>query len=104
VTQLELLVQALIVGAASWRVASLFVQEEGPLGVFWRFRNRLGIDVDAIAPAGVRGFLHELFSCVWCWSVYTTPVAWVAYELAPIAVTIVAAMTVTILIQKRAVG
>ena len=103
-TQLELLVQALIVGAASWRVASLFVQEEGPLGVFWRIRNRLGIDVDAIAPAGVRGFLHELFSCVWCLSVYTTPLVWLWYEAEPITATIAAAMTVVVLIQKRTMG
>ena len=102
---LELLIQALIVGAASWRVASLFVQEDGPLLVFFKLRLRRGLERDDVPPPGSwRGVLPGLFSCVWCLSVWTTPLAWLWYEVEPVSATIAAAMTVAVLIQKRAIG
>lgn len=47
----------LILALASWRLASLLVQEAGPLDVFARFR--------------AHSTLAGLLDCVWCASVWT---------------------------------
>lgn len=62
----------LIYGAATWRIASLFVQERGPFDVFVKIRERFGfIHDDEGAVIGIpENFFGELLSCVWCSSIW----------------------------------
>ena len=67
--------ELLIYGAATWRLASLFVQESGPFDIFVWVRERAGIIHDEDKhPIGIpETFFGQLFSGVWGSSV------WVAF-------------------------
>jgi hypothetical protein len=60
----------LILIFATWRISLLFVVEAGPLHIFERFRRLFGV-VDH-QPSNQIG---ELFTCIWCFSI------WVAFGL-----------------------
>lgn len=62
----------LVVTLATWRISSMVANERGPFGVFYRIRERVGIQHgDDGRPFIVpEKFLAELFSCVWCNSVW----------------------------------
>lgn len=63
----------LIFGLATWRIASLIVNETGPGRVFQHFREKVaGIQHDEDGePFGIpETFLGGLFGCVWCVSVW----------------------------------
>lgn len=85
----------LIIGLASWRVASLLVNEEGPGLVFMRLRTMVGV----VEGPGEQssGFLPLLFSCIWCMSVWTTLLAAGIWYIEPVAVMVIAAMTIALL-------
>ncbi len=51
----------LILSLATWRTASLFCCEDGPLDAFLHFRQW----------AGRVHFFRDLLSCVWCCSIWT---------------------------------
>ena len=51
----------LILCLATWRTASLFCCEDGPLDAFLHFRQW----------AGRVRFFHDLLDCVWCCSIWT---------------------------------
>lgn len=96
----EVALRAIIVGLASWRLASLLVDEEGPWHVFARLRRAVGI------PAGP-GMLPDtllagILACVWCCTVWITPAVWLLSYSAPPVAGVLAAMTVA-LIAARAV-
>lgn len=57
---------------ATWRISSLFVHEKGPFHIFSILREAIGIqhDNDDNPYAYPSGFLGELFSCVWCFSIW----------------------------------
>lgn len=61
----------LVYGLAVWRVASMFVREEGPAHIFRTIRELTGIvhsDTEvAIIPDR---FLAQVISCVWCLSLW----------------------------------
>ncbi len=68
----------IILALAIWRLSSLLTAEEGPYGIFSKFRDRAGVfyignRVDAY------GELAKLFSCTWCLSVWIGAIASVAY-------------------------
>lgn len=96
----ELLLRAVVVGLASWRLASLLVDEEGPGHVFARLRAAVGI------PAGPGelpdSLLAGILSCVWCASVWVAPVFWLASYPWPELPGMGAAMAIA-LIAHRAV-
>lgn len=59
---------------AIWRIANLFVSEAGPWNIFRRIREWAGIGHD---NAGVPymipdGFMGQLFSCIWCFSIWVS--------------------------------
>lgn len=91
------LLTALIVGLAGWRVANLFIFENGPFEIFSRFRKLIGI-----RPGPIEGFLPTLFSCIYCLSVWTALGAYVVYTIIPEAAIVIAASTVVILVDKAA--
>lgn len=84
----------ILIGLASWRIASLLVNEDGPALVFDHLRAGVGLGRE---PGEVSGFLPLLFSCIWCMSVWTTPLMYVVWLLEPRAVMIVAAMAVALI-------
>lgn len=66
----------LIYGLAVWRISSLLVNEEGPWGIFSRYRKWL--EIEHIFPGAVASgylqvpdrFFPQIFSCVWCMSIW----------------------------------
>lgn len=66
------IVELLIYGAATWRIASLFVQESGPFDIFTRIRELEGIrhDDEGNILATPNTFFGELLSCIWCSSLW----------------------------------
>lgn len=61
-----------IFGLATWRLSSLLVNEAGPFNVFVDLREMIGIthDDEGNPIMYPKGFLPELFKCVWCMSVW----------------------------------
>lgn len=72
----------LIYGLAVWRIASMFVREEGPFRIFRHFREILGISHDLHGEITIipDRFLAQAFSCVWCLSMWVG-VFWAAFWL-----------------------
>ena len=60
---------------AVWRISHLFVNESGPWFMFLRLREWAGIrHDDSRRPTEITDtFFAQLFSCVWCFSI------WVAF-------------------------
>jgi hypothetical protein len=83
----------IIGGLVTWRVAHMFVKEQGPLGVFLRLRAYLAAKQQSI------GGMFDMISCVACTSVYVgafvalwfvaDAVTWVTYSLAFSALAII---------------
>lgn len=88
--------QAILIGLAAWRIASLLVNEDGPFNVFGRLRGLLGLNT----PGEITGFLPTLFGCIWCISIWTALAMWGLWELEPIAVVVIAAMSVALTIER----
>lgn len=65
----------LIFSLATWRIASLLVQEDGPFRIFRRLREMTGIehDDDGNVEMIPESFWADLLSCMWCTSI------WVAF-------------------------
>lgn len=96
-----LLLQAFIVGLATWRISSFFVAEEGPFNVFVNMRNRCGIVVtDDGLQMAPETQMAKLLSCVWCFSTWAAPVMWLLYLYIPELVFIIASMTVVIAAER----
>lgn len=72
--------QLVVLALATWRVSSLFVNEDGPLDIFSKLRFRVGIRSGAYIPYG---FFAGLLSCVWCFSIYAGAFWVVFYLLSP---------------------
>jgi uncharacterized protein DUF1360 len=95
-----------IYGLATWRIASLFVNESGPWDIFLRIRERAGIEHDdeKIKTIIPDRFGANLLACVWCCSLWVG-IFWMAMDwlLADTSLRLAAAFafsTVAILIQK----
>lgn len=66
---------------ATWRVASLLVNEAGPWNLFRRIRELAGIEHD---ESGVKtiipdGFFASLLDCVWCASIWVAA-GWMVFD------------------------
>ena len=99
------LARVIIVGLATWRVASLLTTEEGPWGLFTRLRRwvRAEIDIDLSAPAAdvpEPGFFGKLLSCVWCLSPYVAVIFWGLWEVHWYVPGIAAAAGLTIMAER----
>jgi hypothetical protein len=74
----------LIFGLATWRLASLLVNEAGPFDMFIRLRERVGIQhQDGVAYLIPDGFLPGVLSCVWCSSVWCAALFVLAWLILP---------------------
>lgn len=64
----------LVLAAATWRISSFLVNEDGPFFVFERLRERFGIHYQYINGKEIKvvplNFMAQLLDCVWCASMY----------------------------------
>lgn len=97
------LLQFIVFSLATWRVSSLFVNEDGPWFIFDKLRESVGIQRLTTAYQGYfvpKKFFPQLLSCVWCFSMYAgagwvlfffflpTVAQWIAFPFAFSSVTI----------------
>lgn len=69
-----------VLGLSSWRISSLVLHESGPKNVFGWSRTQLHVeDPGPIEP----GSLRELFSCLWCISVWISIVLYAGVMVIP---------------------
>lgn len=55
-----------LLGLSTWRLASLFAQEEGPWSVFARLRSALGVRFDEFSIQYGTNLLSKGIICIWC--------------------------------------
>lgn len=97
-----MIVQLLACGLAGWRLAFMITSEAGPWNVLGRFRSKVGAGPNVIIPAGSLG---QLFSCVYCASVWLTAAMWLTFEYAsPWPVAIIASMGVAAGVERLTGG
>jgi hypothetical protein len=73
----------IILTLATWRISSLLVNEDGPFDWFNRFRYWVGVRYnDRDVPYGLNVF-GDLFSCVFCFSVWIGAILAIAYYFQP---------------------
>ena len=93
--------QAVLIGLAGWRLASLVTHEAGPLDVFLRFRRSLGIEHHEGEPiAWPENVLAQALSCVWCLGVWTTAAMYGVWQLEPVLVMVAAGASILVLVEK----
>ena len=82
----------LVMGLATWRLSAMFSYEDGPWKIFRRFRNKIGIEHVVPYPSldgeenifnATGGMLADLFSCVWCLSLWFAIIIVIFYQLWP---------------------
>ena len=79
----------LIVALATWRITSLFVNEDGPFDVFANLRARVGVYYDEYSVARGKNVVASALTCVWCTSPYVALIlvcAWIYQPLYAILV------------------
>lgn len=69
------LCEFLVFGLATWRVASLLVEEDGPWDLLGRLRYRLGVRYDEESQPYGTNVLAKALTCVWCLSLWVG-IAW----------------------------
>ena len=90
------LVAFILIAFAGWRVAYLFVVEDGPFESLARLRQRIGVPREG----EIRGFLPRLFSCVYCLSFSTVVGFFFVYLVQPLAVIPFAAWGLATILQR----
>ena len=99
---MNLLAEAVLVGAAAWRISSLLSTERGPFDIFLKFREFLEIGHNAKGEPDVwpDSFLPKMLSCVWCSSLYTAVGMWGLWQISQAAVIVIAASSTAIIIER----
>ena len=74
-----------IFGLAVWRIASLFVHENGPFDIFRKVREWVGIQHDENGNPWIvpDKFAAQLLSCVWCASLWISLFFFIFFMLLP---------------------
>lgn len=68
------MIDFLIDSLATWRLTSLFHQEEGPFSFFDRLRDGIGIRYNEYNIAYADNEVGKAFLCFWCLSVWASVV------------------------------
>lgn len=69
---------------ATWRISSLLVNESGPFGLFAWIRYWVGVQYNEHSQPYATNDFAELFTCLWCFSVWVG-IGWaVLYWYAPL--------------------
>ena len=79
------ILEIILLGLACFRLSSLFVNEDGPFKMFRKLREKFGIThyENGIICEIPDKFLCNLFSCVWCLSVWISGALVVGYIFLP---------------------
>ena len=94
--------ELLILVLATWRLASMFVSEDGPFDVFRRIRSLFGVthhDDGSVAQIPDRT-LAKLFTCMWCMSVWMAAAVYGLWFLAPVIVWILGLSGGVIIVER----
>lgn len=91
---MELLDDLIVISLASWRLASLLVQEDGPNDIFAKLRA-------AVMPEGEVSSLALVFTCVWCMSVWTAMVLTAVWVIWQLPVLVLAASALAIIVHEH---
>lgn len=96
----------LIIGLASWRVASLLAHERGPWDVFLRLRALAGVEHDATGSpfSWPETFFGKLLRCPWCLSPWTAALMaalWLAGGVGVVIVAVLAAAAVVVIVAEH---
>lgn len=76
----------MILSLATWRITAFLVLEDGPWGIFVKFRRWVGVEVDINGnQVGMNAFA-EMIACIWCTSVWVGLIAFIAWYFMPRAV------------------
>lgn len=86
-TALQLIVLALAVT----RLSLMFVKEDGPMYIFKKLRDKVGIQNISLPNGDIKTFVideeHNLFggllACVWCTSIWVSAILTILYYLLP---------------------
>ena len=71
-----------ILALAVWRLSSLLVDENGPGGIFERFRHDVGVRQDELTGIWYgENHIAELLTCVWCTSIWISLIAAALYGI-----------------------
>lgn len=81
---------------ATWRVASMLVQEDGPGDVFAILREHAGVRRDVTGKPYSTNVIGSALTCLWCTSVWAALFIVVLDRFAPALVDVLAASTVAI--------
>lgn len=61
----------IVVALASFRIASLLVDEAGPFDMFGKLRHLVGVRYNAQSERIGESELAKAFNCVWCLSIWS---------------------------------
>lgn len=61
----------IILMLATWRISSLLISEAGPFKILEWFRYQIGVRVDEYSQTYGTNEFAELFTCIWCLSIWT---------------------------------
>lgn len=89
------LVTVVICGLAGWRIASLFLFEEGPFSVFEKIRRLVGVK-----PGPIEGFLPTLFTCIYCFSLWAALGAYLIWLVEPMIIIPIAVASTVLIVDK----
>lgn len=105
VDALGLFLALLVYGMVTWRITSLLVAENGPLHIFARLRDVLGVSYDEHSRCVSHNPIAEALCCFKCTSIWIALLVVIAWMYSPdplIFIARVAALsTIAILIQSR---
>lgn len=73
----------IILSLAVWRLSNLVVNESGPYTIFERFRYQIGIRYNEQGLPYSTNEIAELFSCVFCLSIWLGILVSVSYWYLP---------------------
>lgn len=77
------MISYLILALATWRISSLLVNEFGPYKILERLRFWLGVRYDEDLNRHGNNEFAELFTCIWCLSVWVGLAMTMAFWLLP---------------------
>ena len=71
---------------ATWRISSLLSDEEGPLEVFSKFRNLVGVKYNEKSEAYDSNEIAKQIMCMWCLSLWIGILVWITILIFPVFV------------------
>jgi len=102
------LIDLLILGLATWRLSSLLVNEDGPWEIFARMRTMVGIRYNEQSLPYATTALSELFTCVFCMSVWMgfllTAVYWLSSKWTILIMSPFALSAIAVIIERVVSG